>query len=254
MAKQDELMFNEDLTADSGDKRARTINILTLVVLGATVCLIGFYGLVALNVFNPFTPPPTPTLFVLPTPTITPTTRVPTWTPTTSPTITPTPGPTTTRTPTLTPSVTPTFPPTSTPMPTATPTPEFDATRSPLPFTYEVSLDSPEYGCSWTGVAGHVQDIRGNPLPGYLVRVWGGGIDVVLYAGTEQRFNTIYGSQAAWEQFFDSKPKPMQVRVQLHDPYRDDHPPISEEVVIDFPGYCGGALAYVVFTLNPHYE
>ena len=55
---------------------------------------------------------------------------------------------------------------------------------------------------------------------------------------------------SAWEQFFDSNPKPMQVRVQLHDPYRDDHPPISDEVVIDMPGYCGGALAYVVFTQN----
>jgi hypothetical protein len=42
----------------------------------------------------------------------------------------------------------------------------------------------------------------------------------------------------------------MEVRVQLHDPYGDDHLPISEEIVIDFPGYCGGALGYVVFTKN----
>ena len=108
----------------------------------------------------------------------------------------------------------------------------------------------PPYGCGWTGVAGHVQDLDGNPLQGYPVHVWGAGIDVVVTSGVDARFNTIYGNQASWEQFFDSKPKMFQVRVQLHDPYRSDHLPISEEIVIDMPGYCGGAVAYVVFTAN----
>jgi hypothetical protein len=38
--------------------------------------------------------------------------------------------------------------------------------------------------------------------------------------------------------------------VQLHDPFRADHPPISDEIVIDLPGVCSRALAYVVFTQN----
>jgi hypothetical protein len=82
------------------------------------------------------------------------------------------------------------------------------------------------------------------------VHVWGAGIDTVVQAGADQRFNTIYGSEAAWEQFLDSRVKRAQVRVQLHDPYREDHPPISDEAVIDLAGYCGAALGYVVFTQN----
>ena len=99
-------------------------------------------------------------------------------------------------------------------------------------------------------MAGQVQDLDGNPLIGYPVHIWGSGIDVVVNSGADPGLNTRYGHQAAWEQFFDASPKPMQVRVQLHDPYRDDHLPISEEIVIDMPGYCGAALGYVVFTQN----
>jgi hypothetical protein len=111
-------------------------------------------------------------------------------------------------------------------------------------------MQSPQYGCSWTGVAGIVQDLDGNPLIGYPVHVWGAGVDVVVTSGADARFNTIYGSQAAWEQFFDGSPKSMEVRVQLHDPYGSSHLPISEEVVLNFPGYCGAGLGYVVFTQN----
>jgi hypothetical protein len=95
-----------------------------------------------------------------------------------------------------------------------------------------------------------VQDLDGNPLRGYPVHVWGAGIDGVVTAGGDQRLNTIYGSQSAWEQFFGPNPKPIEIRVQLHDPYRDDHPPVSDEIVIDLPGSCGTALGYVVFTQN----
>ena len=227
------------------DSKAVLLNVLTIVVLVATVCLVGFYGLVAFNVFNPFPPPTVIPMANLPTPTETPTPGAPTRTPTHTPTITPTPGPTNTRTPTLTPSITPTWPPTS---PPPTPTPR--VTRSPWPFTYELDLGTPQLGCGWTGIAGHVQDLDGNPLVGYPVHVWGAGIDVVVTSGADQGLNTRYGNQAAWEQFFDANPKPMQVRAQLHDPYREDHLPISDEIVIDLPGYCGAALGYVVFTQN----
>jgi len=225
-----------------GSKRAVLLNLLTGVVLLATVFLVVFYGLVAVNVVNPFGEPVPPTLAVFQTPTAQGPTQIPTWTATSTSTITPTPGPTRTRTPTLTPSITPTFPP------TATPTPR--VTRSAWSFTAETKMQSPQYGCSWTGVAGYVQDLDGNPLKGYPVHVWGAGIDVVVTSGADARYNTIYGSQAAWEQFFDGSPKSMQVKVQLHDPYRSDHLPISDEVLLDFPGYCSGALGFVVFTEN----
>jgi len=225
-------------------------NVLTIVVLVAALCLAGFYTLVALGVYEVF-PPPTP-VEVAELPTSTPTSRftpIPTWTPTTLPTNTPPPPPTDTPGPTPTPSTTPTFPPSPTFPPTATPTPR--VTRSAYQFTYEVTLKPPQYGgCSWSGVAGEVQDLDGNPLQGYLVHVWGAGLDEVVAAGANQRYNTVYGSEAAWEQFFAPNPKAMEVHVQLHDPFREDHLPISEEIVIDFPGYCGGALGYVVFTQN----
>ena len=229
------------------DRRATLFNVLTIVVLVATVCLVSFYASIGLNVYNPFPPPTVAVLADSPIETPTPSgpTDVPTWTPTRTSTATP---PRPTRTPTLTPSATSTFPPTPTFPPTATPTPR--ATRSPWPFTYELDLTQPQYGCSWTGVAGQVQDLDENPLIGYPIHVWGAGVDVVVTSGSDARFNTIYGSEAAWEQFFDGKPKPMEVRVQLHDPYRDDHPPISEEIVIDLPGFCGAGLGYVTFTKN----
>lgn len=231
------------------DDRGQLLNILTIVVLVATLWLAGFYTLVAVGVYDVF-PPPTP-IAVAQLPTSTPTPRVtviPTWTPTPLPTATP-PGPATdTPGPTPTPSSTPTLPPTATFPPTATSTPR--ATRSAWAFTSEVTLRGPEYGCGWTGVAGQVQDLDGNPLSGYPVHVWGAGIDEVVVAGSDARFNTIYGFEAAWEQFFGPNPKAMEIHVQLHDAFSANHPPVSDEIVINMPGACSRALGYVVFTKN----
>ncbi|MEA3377736.1 MAG: hypothetical protein U9R72_16230 [Chloroflexota bacterium] len=236
--------------------RVRLINVLTILVLVVTVCLAGFYGLVALGVYEIF-PPPTP-VAVAQLPSSTPTPRVtsiPTWTPTVLPTETPPAAPTDTPGPAPMPSATSTLPPTATFPPTATSppteTPTRRATRSARPFTYELTLRSSEYGgCSWTGVAGRVEDLDGNPLPGYPVHVWGAGIDEVVVAGSDARLNTIYGSEAAWEKFFDEKPKVIEIHVQLHDAFSADHPPVSDEIVIDMPGACSRALGYVVFTKN----
>ncbi len=226
----------------SNARRASIFNILTIIVLAATVCLSSFYGLAAFGIYNPF---PAPTVPPTSTPTPVKPTAVPSWTPTV--TLTPRPATRTPR-PTLTPSVIPTFPPSPTFPPTATPT--LTATLSPWPFTYELSLRPPQYGCRWTGVAGQVQDLDGNPLIGYPVHVWGAGVDTIVTSGADARFNTIYGHDAAWEQFLAPNAKPIEVRVQLHDPYSEEHPPVSEEIVVDLPGYCGGALAYIVFTQN----
>lgn len=226
------------------------LDLLSVVVVLATLAVAGFYALVGAGVYDLFPPPTRAPVAELPTHTPTPrVTSIPTWTPTPSPTETSPPAPTEPPSPTPTPPASSTLPPTPTFPPTATPTPR--ATRSARPFTYDVTFKPPQYGgCSWTGVAGRVQDLDGNPLPGYPVHVWGAGIDEVVTGGTDQRLNRIYGSEAAWEQFFAPNPKPMEVRVQLHDPYGADHLPVSEEIVIDFPGYCGGALGYVVFTKN----
>jgi len=82
---------------------------------------------------------------------------------------------------------------------------------------------------------------------GLPVHVWGAGLDQVIVSGSSAHHNTVYGYQSAWELFYDANPKPMEVRVQLHD---NQGRPISEEIVIEFLGYCNAALGYVVFTQN----
>lgn len=228
-----------------GSGRNRILNVLTIVTLVATVCLSCFYGLIA--VLNPFSLSTlaTPIAFVTETPTSGPTKPL-TWTPTNTPTITPIPGPTNTRTPTLTPSMTSTWPP------TATPTPR--VTRSPWPFTCEVQLRRPEYN-EWSGVAGHVQDLDETALPGYHVQVQCPGAGTFTSrAGESERYNGMYGSQAAWEQGCDpSGYRVMEIRVQLFNSVPEangTYRAVSEQMIVKLGGYASGSLGYITCTLN----
>lgn len=227
--------------------RDRIFDILTLLMLGMTLIIILVYIAIAINPFlpiNPFPPAQATPMMLVATDTPTPTPGpedVPTWTPTATPTITPTPLPTFTPTVTQTPTD---VPPTETPTPTPTITPR--VTRSPYPFTYELTYETPYYGCNWTGVAGIVQDLDGNPLQGYPIHIWGGGIDVVVTSGDKQ----MYGD-SGWEQFFSNAPMESRgvFRVQIHSQY-EPHAPISEEILLNFEGYCSTSMAYIVFTKN----
>jgi hypothetical protein len=229
-------------------RQDRLFSLLSLVMLGLTLLIVVYYIIIAVNPMtglNPFPPDPAEAGWIVATgtPTTTPTeTPVPTWTPTNTPTITPTPPPS--FTPTITPTPEPTTPP-PTPVPTATPTPR--VTRSPYPFTYEISYETPYYGCAWMGVAGTVQDIDGNPLTGYPIHVWGGGIDTVVTSGDKQ----MYGN-SGWEQFFNNAPMDAQgvFRVQIHARDNPNHPPISEEIVLNFDGFCSNSLALINFVKN----
>ncbi len=226
-------------------KRDKLFDTLSVAMLGLTLLTLLCYLSIAINPYLPFNPfPPRPlTQIATNTPTLTPrATSIPTWTPTNTPTITPTPPPT--FTPTITPTPTP-VPPTDTPTPTFTPTPR--VTRSPYPFTYELTYETPYYGCHWMGVAGTVQDLDGNPLKGYPIHVWGGGIDVVVISGDKQ----MYGD-SGWEQFFTNASQESKgiFRVQLHDPNNPNHPPISEEIELNFTGYCSTSMAHIIFTKN----
>jgi hypothetical protein len=69
---------------------------------------------------------------------------------------------------------------------------------------------------------------------------------VVVYSGDKQ----IYGD-SGWEQFFTNQPMAVNgvFRVQIH--AKDgNHAPISQEILLDYPGYCSSSLALVVFTKN----
>jgi hypothetical protein len=231
-------------------RSASFVNLLSTFFLGLTLltCLAYFTVLVYPHIFfNPFPPPLPPTPAPTATPTSTPTPGLePTYTPTNTPTPTLTMPPTPTRTPTGTPTATPTWPP--------TPTPTARVTRSPYPFTCEVTLRRPEYD-HWSGVAGHVQDLDGNPLPGYYVRTEGAGLNPpAVRAGENPRFNAIYGNEAAWEQAYNPGAyQAMEIRVQLFNdrPDRDGtYRPVSDVLIVRLGGYASSSLGYVVCTLN----
>lgn len=148
-----------------------------MIVIAATLALLGYYGFIFVspsNPLNPF-PPSTPAAVLAEEPAATPT-LPPTWTPTVTNTPTPTstatvtptatgtatPLPTGTPIPTETPTETPVPPPTSTPGPTATPKP-------PL-FTWKQMLAGPD--CGWTGIFGVVWTVADMPLEGVQVRLW----------------------------------------------------------------------------------
>ncbi|MCS7283395.1 MAG: hypothetical protein RMK65_12100 [Anaerolineae bacterium] len=235
-------------------KRATLFNLLSVLMLGLTGVLIVGYLAVLVNpwvFFNPFPPPREPSLALGPTPTPSPTATPalpPTWTPTPSPSPTIPPSPTPTRTPTLTPSPTPTWPPTPTPTPRVT--------RAPYPFTCEVEYRMNLYGIPWSGVAGKVQDLDGNPLPGYHVAVEcpgiGGAIDRV--AGADPRYNLMYESEAAWEQCCDPTAyRQMEIRVRLYDKYPNPdgtYRPVSDVVIVQLGDWATRSLGFVTCTLN----
>ena len=173
-----------------------------------------------------------PTALPTPTPTATPDGSVllSTWTPIPIPP-TGTPRPTNTKAPTRTPSPIPTFPsktptPTRTPTPTWTPTPTPTGptptpapTRSAFPFTksdispFYLQNFSNNAGCSWSGVAGSVFGLDGNPtqIGRYRVHVWGDGLgDKYVTAGSFP----IY-SDSGWELFLFDSPTVQELNIQL---------------------------------------
>ncbi|MEA3308261.1 MAG: hypothetical protein U9Q70_01940 [Chloroflexota bacterium] len=224
-------------------RRARFFNVLTLLMLGLTVVVLGIEIVIAVNPqtrLNPFPPVTVMPRLVVATRTTMPEVAelLPTWTPTLTATST------ATRLPTRTPTATPTASPTHPPSPTVTATPR--ATRSPYPFTYQLNYETPYYSCNWAGVAGLVKDLEGNPLTGYSIHVWGGGVDLVANSGD----TPMYGP-SGWEEFFNDHPLQVsgEYKVQLHD-RAAPHAPVSEQITLDFTGYCAQSMAFIVFTQN----
>jgi hypothetical protein len=117
-----------------------------------------------------------------------------------------------------------------------------------------VEYRRPEYG-AWSGVAGHVQDLDDNALPGYYVKLEGPVPNLpARRAGEDPRINAIYGNDAAWEQGYNPGAyQAMEIRVQLFNdrPGADgEYKAVSEQVIVKLGGYASSSLGYVICTLN----
>ena len=145
------------------------MNILTGLILVATLCLGTGYVYTFINPqasFNPYPPPTLPSTLGPPTPTNTPAIYLPTEIP---PSATPRPLPTAVPSATITPEVTPTSSATSelTPPVTAEPGAQFELQAGSPSFT------SDERGCAHMGVGGKVYDSGGAPITGLAIRLGG---------------------------------------------------------------------------------
>jgi hypothetical protein len=139
------------------------LNVLTLVIMGATVCVaIGFslFFINPYNAYNPFPPPTLPAELGEPTATSTPAQPLPErWTPTTTATASPTSTPT----------------PTKTPLPTETPTPTVPSPPFALQPGNPVRIPNiaNDAGCEWMGVGGQVFSMQNSPIANLGVHLEG---------------------------------------------------------------------------------
>lgn len=141
-------------------------DILSIVVLILTVCIVGYFALIFINPESSLNPLPPGGRNFEPTMTPAPIKLEPTWT--ASPTLEMTP--TNTPRPTFTPLFTDTpfslVPPTRTPRPTNTPKAPFSA----ISVTQVAStLIHPEFECNWAGIGGTVVDANNSPIIGTVV-------------------------------------------------------------------------------------
>ena len=169
---------------------APLLNLLTIVVLLATLAAGGFLLWIYLNptsALNPL-PPPTP-VGLAP---VDPATPLPSETPS------PQPSPTLTATITTTPTPRPEV---QAATPADTPTPEGSPTPAGWSYAFDLQSDPelikstlyhPDLGCEWLGIAGQAFDIRSSPAIGIRVQVGGylGGRDIDL--------NTLTGAAIAY--------------------------------------------------------
>ncbi|MCL4531300.1 MAG: hypothetical protein M1282_18080 [Chloroflexi bacterium] len=241
--------FNDQPVKRSGSQLS-IWDLLTALVLLATVCIGGYFLLIFINPNSPFNPfPPLPTPLTFPTATITPIQPPATWTPTfVDITDTPTLVSTITLQPSPTgfslipPSKTPQ--PTKTPKPTATPTAPFSANVSYIQST----IIHPDSDCKWLGVGGTVVDANNAPMIYMSVRLVGTlngtPINKLNVSGTSPDYG-----QSGWEFVLGDTPvaSTKTLYVQLLD---QAGLPLSNNIYINTYTDCSKNLVLVRFKKN----
>lgn len=220
-----------------------TWNVLTGLVLVATVLLVGVILVISSNPqvsINPFPPPTLPVLVVLPTSTPTAVKMPATWTPT------PKPEDTEVLVITATPQSTNLIEASVTPYPTVNNGDyPFAVEGNPVAMANSV-FHASDPSCEWQGVGGRVVDLQGKPLVGMLIKLTG------TYDGHTVEMTTLSGGASAWygesgyEFVLGSKPFDSRstLAVQVID---QSLMPISARVVIDTYSTCDKNLTVVNF-------
>ena len=244
--------MNEDFDFDGTQSRRSQApmqiwDILSILVLILTVCLVGYFALVfinpasSLNIMRPggglFGNP-------VPTFTVTPLQLQPTWTasPTLVLTATDTPRPTLTPIPTNT-----SFslvPPTKTPKPSPTPKAPFSASVTQV----ESTIIHPELACNWAGIGGTVVDANNSPVIGVVVVLRGSLNGTTVDQPTVSGINKEYGP-SGFEFVLGSAPVESNktLYVQLVD---QQNIPLSDPVQITTSTDCKKNLVMVRFKRN----
>lgn len=221
-------------------------DLLTLLVLGTTACLVVYFGLIfinpesSLNVLPPggagFGPQP-------PTATITPIQLEPTWTasPTLELTSTNTPRPT--FTPFATDTPVSLFPPTRTPRPTNTPKAPFSASTSQV----ESTIIHPDLACNWAGIGGTVVNANNSPIIGQVVVLRGTLDGKTIEQQTVSGINKEYG-ESGFEFVIGNAPvASTTLYVQLVDL---NGLPLSDKISVPTSSDCTKNLVLVRFKKN----
>ncbi|MEO8355726.1 MAG: hypothetical protein ABI621_07415 [Chloroflexota bacterium] len=242
--------MSDDFNFDGKPSRARSSSMqlwdmLSILVLILTACIVGYFVLVFLNPQSPFNfLPPGGRGSQFPTLTVTPIQLQSTWTP--SPTLELTPS--NTPRPTFTPFFTDTpfslVPPTKTANPTATPKAPFTATSQQV----ESTVIHPDLACNWAGIGGTVVDVNGSHVVGTVVVLRGTLNGNTVEQQTVTGINKEYG-QSGYEFVIGNAPVETKgtLYVQLVDL---QNIPLSDKVLINTSSDCGKNLVLVRFKKN----
>lgn len=247
--------MNDDFDFDGTQSRRAEApmqiwDILSVLVLILTVCLVGYFALVFINPASSLNIlPPGGGLFgnSVPTSTVTPLQLQPTWTASPTLVLTPsnTPRPTLTPIPTNTPFSL--VPPTKTPRPSATPT------KAKAPFSgsftqVESTVIHPELACNWAGIGGTVVDANNSPIIGTVVVLRGTLNGSTVEQQTVSGINKEYG-QSGFEFVLGTAPvaSDKTLYVQLVD---QQNIPLSDPVQITTSTDCSKNLVMVRFKRN----
>jgi len=242
--------MSDDFDFDGTQSQSRSSSIklwdiLSVLVLIFTACLVGYFVMIFLNPGSSFNVlPPGGYGPKIPTMTTTPIQLEPTWT--ASPTLQLTPS--NTPRPTFTPFFTNTpfslVPPTKTPKPTSTPKAPFSATTQQV----ESTVIHPDLACNWAGIGGTVVDSNGSHIVGMVVVLRGTLDGKTVEQPTVTGINKEYG-QSGFEFVIGSAPVETKgtLYVQLVDL---QNIPLSDKVYVNTSSDCTKNLVLVRFKKN----